>query len=68
MAKGGVEGRYVRWLTFKDQEAAVVEDVSRIREHSLVNPSIQIHGFIYDLKTGRLNEVAAASAAGRPAS
>jgi len=62
---GAIEGRYVKWLTFNDPEAAVVEDVTRIREHPLVNPSIPIHGFIYDVHTGRLHEVDAATAAGR---
>jgi len=62
---GAIEGRYVKWLTFNDPEAAVVEDVTRIREHPLVNPSIPIHGLIYDVHTGRLHEVEAATAAGR---
>ncbi len=65
-AGGSIEGRFVKWLTFKDEEAAVTEDVSRIREHPLVNPSIPIHGCIYDVATGRLHEVDAASAIGRP--
>mgnify|MGYP006272427649 CR=1 FL=1 len=62
---GAVEGRYVNWLTVGDREAALTDDVARIRAHPLVNPSIPIHGFIYDVRTGRLREVDAASAAGR---
>jgi len=62
---GAVEGRFVNWLTFDDPEAAVVSDVTRLREHPLVNPSIPIHGLIYDVHTGRLHEVEAATAAGR---
>jgi len=42
-----------------------VQDVTRLRAHPLVNPSIPIHGLIYDVRTGRLREVEAASAAGR---
>lgn len=64
---GSPEGRYVKWHTIRDQETAVVEDVMRIRAHPMVNPSIPVFGYVYDVRTGRLNEVAAASAAGRPA-
>jgi carbonic anhydrase len=32
-----------------------------------VPKQIPIYGFIYDVKTGRLNEVVEATAAGRPA-
>ncbi|MEM6712001.1 MAG: carbonic anhydrase [Pseudomonadota bacterium] len=64
---GSAEGRYVKWHTIRDQEQAVVEDVTRIRAHPLVNPAIPIYGYVYDVKTGRLNEVARATEAGRPA-
>ncbi len=61
---GSVHGRYVKWLTFPDLEASVVEDVQRIRSHPLVPRSIPIYGYVYDVKTGLLSEVDAASAAG----
>jgi carbonic anhydrase len=38
----------------------------RIRHHPLVPGHIPIYGFIYDVKTGRLDEVADATAAGKP--
>jgi len=38
----------------------------RIRTHPLVPGNIPIYGFVYDVATGRLNEVEQASAAGRP--
>jgi len=44
--------------------------VERIKSHPLVSRDIAVHGYIYDVATGRLNEVAeakprrAASAAG----
>lgn len=63
---GSVEGRYVKWHTIRDQEEAVVEDVMRIRAHPLVNPGIPIYGYVYDVKTGRLNEVTRATEAGHP--
>ena len=46
--------------------APVVEDVTRIRHHPLVDPAVPIYGYVYDVKSGRLNEVAAATEAGRP--
>lgn len=58
----------MRWLSIRDQAESVVEDVRRIRSHALVNPAIPIYGYIYDVKTGRLNEVTAATEAGRPRS
>jgi carbonic anhydrase len=62
---GSNEGRFVKWLTIGNREAAVVEDVQRIRRHPLVPPGIPIYGFIYDVTTGGLKEVAEATAAGK---
>ena len=42
-----------------------MQDVRRIRAHPLVPRNVPIHGYIYDVKTGRLNEVAAATEAGK---
>ncbi len=64
---GSAAGRYIRWLTFKNREQSVVDDVKRIREHPLVPRHIPVYGYIYDVKTGRLIEVEAATAAGRAA-
>lgn len=63
---GSVEGRFTKWHSFKDPEGAVLADVERLRGHPLVNPAIPIFGYIYDVATGRLNEVARATEAGRP--
>ncbi len=63
---GSPEGRYIKWMTIKDQARAVTEDVARIRNHPLVDPKVAIYGYVYDVKTGRMNEVAAATEAGRP--
>ncbi|HZA02529.1 MAG TPA: carbonic anhydrase [Hyphomicrobiaceae bacterium] len=62
---GSIEGDYIDWLTIRDQRASVLADVVRIRNHPLVSRKIPIHGFIYDVKTGRLVEVAEATEAGR---
>jgi len=37
----------------------VIDDVERIRNHPLVPDSIPVHGFIYDVHSGKLIEVEA---------
>ena len=61
---GSSEARYIDWLTIDDNARSVVEDVARIRNHPLVNKSIPVHGYIYDVKSGQLIEVPDASAVG----
>jgi len=63
---GSREGDYIDWLTIRDQAASVLADVERIRHHSLVPPDIAIYGYLFDVKTGLLEEVKAATRAGRP--
>jgi carbonic anhydrase len=64
---GSAEGRFVDWLTIADNAQSVVDDVTRIRSHPLVPARIPIYGYIYDVSTGRLVEVPAATAAGKAA-
>ena len=64
---GCAAGRFIKWHTIRSQEDSVVQDVRRIREHPLVPRGIPIHGYVYDVKTGRLDEVKKATEAGRPA-
>lgn len=61
---GSPEGGYINWLTIRDNAASVVEDVKRIKAHPLVADDIPVYGYIYDCKSGRLIEVAEATAAG----
>jgi carbonic anhydrase len=63
---GSTEARYIDWLTIADQQGSVVEDVTRIRNHPLVPGRIPIYGYLYDVRSGRLIEVEAATAAGAP--
>jgi carbonic anhydrase len=63
---GSTDGRYVKWLTFSDNAKSVAEDVARIRHHPLVPDDIAIYGYIYDVKSGKLVEVPAATQAGKP--
>jgi carbonic anhydrase len=62
---GSPVGKYVKWHTIDNLKGSVVDDVQRIRSHPLVPGDIPIYGYIYDVRTGRLNEVEAATAAGR---
>ena len=61
---GSTEANYVDWLTISDQASSVLEDVERIKAHPLVPARIPVYGYIYDVTTGRLVEVPAATAAG----
>lgn len=61
---GSTEGNYIDWLPITNLEESVVEDVRRLRSHPLVARDIAIYGYIYDVKTGRLNEVPEATRAG----
>ena len=54
----------IDWLTFNDNKKSVVDDVLKLKNHSLVPNSIQIYGYIYDCKTGNLKEVYEATKVG----
>jgi len=64
---GSRAGEFIEWLTIKDQHQSVLDDVERIRNHPLVPHTIAIHGYIYDVATGLLNEVAASKGRGASA-
>ncbi|MEJ2439424.1 MAG: carbonic anhydrase [Gammaproteobacteria bacterium] len=64
---GSHEGDYINWLTISDQKHSVTEDVERIRRHPLVPRNIAIYGYIFDVKTGQLVEVADAMSIGKAA-
>jgi carbonic anhydrase len=64
---GSREGEYIDWMTFKDANQAVLDDVARIKSHPLVPKSIPVYGYIYDVKSGKLIEVEGAKAAGAAA-
>jgi carbonic anhydrase len=62
---GSTEAQFIDWLTVRDNAASVVADVRRIRNHPLVPADIPIYGYLYDVKTGKLNEIAEATQAGK---
>jgi carbonic anhydrase len=55
-ATGGPDTRSISFLTTSDQEAALREDVQRVRSWPYLD-NISVGGFIYDLSTGRLRHV-----------
>jgi carbonic anhydrase len=61
---GSHAGEFIEWLTIRDQAASVLADVERIKSHPLVPAGIPIYGYIYDVATGKLIEVPAATKAG----
>jgi carbonic anhydrase len=61
---GSDEANTIAFLTFKNLEASVTEDVKRIRKHPLVAKHIPIYGYVYDVASGKLIEVPDATHAG----
>lgn len=59
-----INSNEIDWLSFTDNEKSVVDDVLKIKNHKLVPSSIKIYGYIYDCKTGNLNEVEEATKCG----
>jgi carbonic anhydrase len=64
---GSRAGEFIEWLTIQDQKQAVRDDVERIRNHPLVPKSIPVHGYIYDVHSGKLVEVEGARTLGAAA-
>ncbi|GAB2447200.1 carbonic anhydrase [Nocardioides hungaricus] len=53
-------GRDASWQPFHvvgDQEAALREDVQKVRSHPLIPGSVQVGGFLYDVDTGLLEQL-----------
>ena len=64
---GHAAGHFSKWHTIKNQPDSVTQDVRRIREHPLVPTNVPVYGYVYDVRTGRLEEVKTATEAGRAA-
>jgi len=64
---GSTAANGIDWLTISDREQSVVDDVRRIRNHPLVPSRIPIYGYVYNVATGSLEEVAGATESGRAA-
>ncbi|QIN79796.1 carbonic anhydrase [Rubrobacter marinus] len=53
----GVDASGRDFLPFSDLEGGVREDVETIRASELIPDDIEVHGAVYDVKTGELREV-----------
>lgn len=62
---GSDEAKFIPFLTINNLAESVTEDVARIKNHPLVPKDIPIYGYIYDVKTGKLKEVEAATEIGK---
>lgn len=54
----------MNWLCIKDQRESIRDDVERIVHHPLVDKAIPVHGYLYDVKTGRLHHIHSAGGRG----
>jgi carbonic anhydrase len=55
---GASAGQDASWQTFSvvpDQEAALLEDVRKVRSHPLIPDDVEVGGFLYDVDTGLLD-------------
>jgi carbonic anhydrase len=57
----GADASGIDFLPFADLEESVREDVGRIRGSPFISKDIPVSGFIYDVRTGLLQEVAKAT-------
>jgi carbonic anhydrase len=58
IASAGLDAGDVDFQPFRDLEARVRESLQRVREAKLLPPSFAARGFVYDVRSGRLREVA----------
>jgi carbonic anhydrase len=64
----GLDARHLHFHAFSDLEANLRAQLRRIRENPFLPPDIELHGFVYDVRSGRLREIQEAGAAARSAS
>jgi carbonic anhydrase len=53
----GADSSNIDFLPFTDVEESVREDVAFLLSSPLIPANIEIRGFVYDVRTGKLNEV-----------
>ena len=55
-ASAGQDASWQPFHVIADQEAALREDVQKVRSHPLVPDTVEVGGFIYDVDTGLLDQ------------
>jgi carbonic anhydrase len=53
----GIDTRSLEFRTMSDQLASITQDVQRVRSSPYLKPDTEVGGFVYDVKTGRLQQV-----------
>lgn len=57
----GVDAEYINFLPFSSLEQSVRDDVQRIKDSPFIPNEIPVRGFVYDVRSGRLQAVSGAS-------
>ncbi len=63
----GKDASHLEFLAFSDLDASVRRQLQRIRENPFLPKDIDLHGFVYDVRSGRLREIRQDSAEARAA-
>jgi len=58
LRRQGIDAGDMDFLPFSYVDSQVVESVKRLRDSRLLPSSFAVHGFLYEVKTGRLRLVA----------
>jgi carbonic anhydrase len=61
----GADASHIDFLPFSDLEESIREDVSFLMSSPLIPGDVVVRGFLYDVRTGRLNEVSFEAASKR---
>ena len=56
-ASAGQDASWQPFHVVADQDAALREDVQKVRSHPLVPDTVQVGGFLYDVDTGLLDQL-----------
>jgi len=56
---GSTDGSKIKWYTFSNLRESILGDLEKINNHSLIPKNINVYGFVYDVKTGKLESIEA---------
>ena len=51
------EGKYINWMSTSDIQECVKQDIERLKSSPLVSSDINISGYMFDVKTGKLTKI-----------
>jgi carbonic anhydrase len=57
-AASGTDASWLDLGAIEHQHLAIIEDVHRVRSHPLIGERVQVGGFLYDVDTGRMEQIA----------